>query len=190
MTKNEKENKTDIRRAQTLELLKVMDTKNIIRDTVELIWREQLASATSEYSQFGNINDFSLLLFMDLFKYQELLGPIAELYEKQYTEEEIQDMIDFYKSTTGKKVRLCSNMMATKSYDIILSWFQKKLNNLKRDFDGSKLGKNNLEGGLFDALDDPNSKSIDLIGLKEKVPRIEVPSLSTLLTSNNQENKI
>ncbi len=65
---------------------------------------EQLGITPSEQAIFDNYMKKVATAMQEDMSWEKMKGPMIDIYLKNYTEEEIQDMLDFYRSDTGRSM--------------------------------------------------------------------------------------
>jgi hypothetical protein len=63
----------------------------------------------------------------ELFRAEEVIEAIMPLYGKYYTEEELKDLLEFYKSPVGQKVTEVTPRITRDAMDATIRHFQEKL---------------------------------------------------------------
>ncbi len=105
---------------------------------------------------------------------KELKTALSKVYDKEYTEEEIQSLITFYKSAAGKKMLVSQVLIDGKVTDKIYKWEAK--------VQGIELPEDNDELAVIEPIND----IINPIGLENQVirkgiaPKKELPKVNTL----------
>lgn len=123
------------KRESIRELIHLMQTDSMMEKTYKSIVQtlmKQISTETNDSSKLAITNEFmnSMMLSGKEISKKFMDEDIAGLYEKYYTENEIKDIIVFYKSPTGQKL---IEIMPEMQKEIMTIMMQKFLPEMKKN---------------------------------------------------------
>jgi len=108
----------------TMELLKIMDSENVYKNTLKITLDNQptLKNVRSEVDQFVE----------KYLSYDEIKNDLAKIYKNHFTMEEIETFIKFYSTPTGQKFIKLQSTIVEEAQMISQSIIQKHMAELQQ----------------------------------------------------------
>lgn len=104
------------RKAQLIvDLLYAIKMKEVLQQQVQQVLQQAPAERKSELETFLNVD--------------EILSTLIPVYDRHYTEEELQQLTAFYSTPVGQKMLAQTPQIMKETLEATLSYFQEKLKN-------------------------------------------------------------
>ena len=111
-----------------VELMSIIDMEDVLEESIEVVLNIQI----SQNPNLKKYKDVMIEFFNKYMSWESLKDDFIKIYKEEFTENEIKDLIEFYKTETGKKAMKKMPILMQKGSMIGQQRVQENIHELER----------------------------------------------------------